>query len=134
SKRNRHSAEEELPRVLARQDRMAWEEYAVPQRQRHVTGDPPVQEEIRLPPQSPLVACRLFDGGVRIGLVEYEQIGSDLKPRQRPVLRERERADPEPQHEQVAGLRGERQSGIEQAEGVEGIVAGVRLVPAERIR
>src|SRR5687767_11584084 len=74
SERIRHPRENVLPRfVVAAEGVFVGEEDAVAEDHRHVAGDLPVEEEVRLPAEEALAARgRLVDRGVGVELVVEE--------------------------------------------------------------
>src|SRR5690242_12146129 len=125
------SRAEELTVFRIVHDRGAGEENTVTDRQRHVAGDLPVQKNVRLETEIPLIVGRLINRGVVVELVVEEEIQSDLGAREGTVIRQgkRDAADAEDQH--VGNLRRKRQAGIEQAEAVESAVGGAGLIAGE---
>src|SRR5206468_1801628 len=79
SKRIRHSREKELPILIVIHNRVAREKYAVSHRDRHVIGDLPVHEQIRLPTQIAMIRKRrLIQLPLFPSLAENEAIHTKL--------------------------------------------------------
>src|SRR5688500_13930664 len=126
SERIRHPRENVLPRfVVAAKGVFVGEEDAVAEDDRHVAGDLPVEEEVRLPAEEALAARgRLVDRGVGVELVVEENVGADLHAAERAHVRQREGRAADADGEEVRDLRREREAGVQEAEGVEGVVVG----------
>src|SRR5262249_10445288 len=98
-----------------------------------VAEDLPVDEEVGLDAQVVFAVGGFVDGGGAVELEEDEEIGADLDVAEVFAVGEGEGGRADAAHGEVVDRSAEGQAGVDQSEGVEGVVVGAGLVAAEGV-